>query len=180
MRNGVTLKLFLTVRSCLHSERCLLTIPDKSKNSNSYHTAVVKICSIQGKPKLQEQETEKHICTSAQTHTTSTHGYCGSTSCTQHHKSHTNISDNGTQPLKGKWIGCVFSGGDQVLDSLLQLFMRKPSAETRSWKASSSQVLKQEAEKHPCNLVSNSLLIRTLSSDCELSSTETRSWEASL
>ena len=40
--------------------------------------------------------------------------------------------------------------------------MRKPSADTRSWKASSSQVMKQEAEKHPCNLVSNSLLICTL------------------
>ncbi len=101
----VTLKLFLTVRSRLRSERCLLTIPDKSKNSNSHNTAVVKICSIKGKPKLQEQESEKHTCTSSQTHTTSTHGYCGLISCTQHHKSHTNISDNGTQPLKGKWIG---------------------------------------------------------------------------
>ena len=59
----VTLKLFLTVRSCLRSERCLLTIHDKSKNSNSHQCPVVKICSIKGKPKLQEQETEKHICT---------------------------------------------------------------------------------------------------------------------
>ena len=99
------------------------------------------------KPKLQEQETEKHTCTSSQTHSTSTHGYCSSISCTQewylltlisdnvtqHYKSHTNISDNGTQPLKGKWIGlqvCVFSGGDEVCSC-------------------GSLVQKQEAEKHP-------------------------------
>ena len=78
-----------------------------------------KYSTVKRKPKLQEQETEKHTCTSSQTHPTSTHGYCSSISCTQewylltpisdngtqHHKSHTNISDNGTQPLKGKWIG---------------------------------------------------------------------------
>ena len=185
MRNGVTLKLFLTVRSCLHSERCLLTIPDKSKNSNSYHTAVVKICSIQGKPKLQEQETEKHICTSAQTHTTSTHGYHGSISCTQHHRSHTNISADCTPWRKSELV--VFS-----------------QAETNWCNCScGSLVQTQEAEKHPpltyCNKKLKSILVtsspthfsfvhsiarattlRTLSSDCELSSTETRSWEASL
>ena len=47
----------------LNNEWCLLTLPDKSKNSNSHHTAFVKICSIKGKPKLQAQETEKHIHT---------------------------------------------------------------------------------------------------------------------